>query len=285
MSTAEESPAQRAARQRRERREAKIREGGLARLDKISSLNGRTPLAAREDAPSPSPQPVAISPSPSPLPENLPSPFQPQQPADFPADFQAQQDAIRALLRQGMPGPDQDEQSPEMEDPTLKLLNSLLGAMPGDPNAPPPPPGAAGDMPAPALNPAAIASALGVPPFLANMLGGGAQPTEAEQRSLRIWKGLHIIFALGVAFYLVFIIGASVALFGNPPPKPSTVQNPFMIFVTGELLLTGGRVLLGAKQSGLGIAVKVFKDIVQDGSLVIFVLGLGSWYNGEWQGY
>ena len=43
MSTPEESPAQRAARQRRERREAKIREGGSARLDKITSLSGRTP--------------------------------------------------------------------------------------------------------------------------------------------------------------------------------------------------------------------------------------------------
>lgn len=43
MSTAEESPAQRAARQRRERREAKIRDGGSARLDKITNLSGRTP--------------------------------------------------------------------------------------------------------------------------------------------------------------------------------------------------------------------------------------------------
>jgi hypothetical protein len=43
MSSTEESPAQRAARLRRERREAKIREGGAARLDKITSLSGRTP--------------------------------------------------------------------------------------------------------------------------------------------------------------------------------------------------------------------------------------------------
>lgn len=38
----EESPAQRSARLRRERREAKIKEGGSARLDKITSLSGRT---------------------------------------------------------------------------------------------------------------------------------------------------------------------------------------------------------------------------------------------------
>lgn len=38
----EESVAQRSARLRRERREAKIKEGGSARLDKITSLSGRT---------------------------------------------------------------------------------------------------------------------------------------------------------------------------------------------------------------------------------------------------
>lgn len=42
MSEVEESPAQRAARLRRERREAKIRDGGSARLEKITNLSGRT---------------------------------------------------------------------------------------------------------------------------------------------------------------------------------------------------------------------------------------------------
>lgn len=43
MSAGEESQAQRAARLRRERREAKLQTGGTARLDKITSLGGRTP--------------------------------------------------------------------------------------------------------------------------------------------------------------------------------------------------------------------------------------------------
>ena len=42
MSEAEESPAQRQARLRRERREAKIKAGGTDRLDKITQLSGRT---------------------------------------------------------------------------------------------------------------------------------------------------------------------------------------------------------------------------------------------------
>ena len=135
-------------------------------------------------------------------------------------NFQAQQEAFRAMLRQAAPEQGQDQQSNDMEDPTIKLLNSLLGAMPGDPNAPPPPPGAAGGAPGqapPGLSPAFIASALGLPPFLANMLGGAAQATEEDQKSMRIWKGLHIFFALGVAIYLLFVISASVELFGSPP--------------------------------------------------------------------
>lgn len=45
MSTPEESPAQKAARMRRERRDAKLKEGGAARLDKITSMSGRTPAS------------------------------------------------------------------------------------------------------------------------------------------------------------------------------------------------------------------------------------------------
>lgn len=45
MSAPEESAAQRSARLRRERREAKIKEGGTARLDKITSMSGRTPAS------------------------------------------------------------------------------------------------------------------------------------------------------------------------------------------------------------------------------------------------
>jgi hypothetical protein len=116
------------------------------------------------------------------------------------------------------------------------------------------------------------------------MLGGASQPpTEKEQKTVRMWEAFHGLFAVGVAIYLLFIIGTSVATFGSPPPKPATAQNPFLIFVTGEMVLTGGRVLFGGKQAGLGMVVQLLRDIVRDGSLVIFALGLGAWYNREWQ--
>lgn len=188
------------------------------------------------------------------------------------------------MLRQGAPEAGQGQQPDNMEDPSTKLLSSLLGGMPGDPNAPSPgTPGAAPGQ-TPDFSPADLAGALGLPPFLANMLGGASQqPTEGEQKATRVWRNLHVLFALGVAIYLLFVIGASVAMFGSPPPKPATAQNPFLIFVTGELLLTGGRALLGGKQGGLRMAVQLGRDIMRDGSLVLFALGLGAWYHREWQ--
>ncbi|CAG8202345.1 unnamed protein product [Penicillium salamii] len=310
---ADESPAQRSARLRRERREAKIKEGGSARLDKITSLSGRTPQAEREEG-SPSPQPptpqqqLRASPAPQPDMES-PEAIRAQQEAFFsmlrqsapnpsqgvhadpqaPNSMQAQQDLFRAMLRQSAPEQGAGEGAgPDEEDPTIKLLNSLMGAIPGgDPSAmgagAPPAPGAG----APGLGSSlpAIATMLGVPPFLANMLGGlgGPAPTEAEQKRATMWKTLHTIFALAVAGYLLFIIGSSVALFGSSPPPPATAQSPFAIFVTGELLLTGGKVLFGGK-SGMGMAVQLFRDVVKDGSIVLFMLGMGTWYNREWQG-
>lgn len=41
QSSSSESPAQKQARHRRERREAKIKAGGSSRLDKITQLSGR----------------------------------------------------------------------------------------------------------------------------------------------------------------------------------------------------------------------------------------------------
>ncbi|KAJ5597881.1 hypothetical protein N7537_007965 [Penicillium hordei] len=316
---ADESPAQRSARVRRERREAKIKEGGSARLDKITSLSGRTPQAEREEAspspqpqraisasPSPGPQTPQFRPSPSPQPDmqspeairaqqeaffsmlrqSAPEPGQGVQPdPQAPNSLQAQQEAFRAMLRQSAQDQGQGQPPNDAEDPTIKLLNSLMGAIPGgDPNAPPGAPAAGvGNQPAPGFSPAAIATMLGVPPFIANMLGGATPPTEAEQKRAQIWKTLHTVFALAVAVYLLFIIGTSVALFGSPPPKPATAQNPFAIFVTGELLLTGGKVLLGGKSGGMGMVVQLVRDIVRDGSLLLFILGMGTWYNREWQ--
>jgi hypothetical protein len=42
-------------------------------------------------------------------------------------------------------------------------------------------------------------------------------------------------------------------------------------------------VLFGGKSGGMGMAVQLVKDIIRDGKLLLFVLGLASWYHPEWQ--
>lgn len=171
----------------------------------------------------------------------------------------------------------------------MKLLSSLLGNVPqGDQNAG----GAAagggrGAGGTPGLSPADIAASLGVPPFIANMLGGaGSKPqTEAEKKQVQIWKVLHVVFSIAVAVYLLILIGASVTTYGTQPPPPATAQNPFVIFVTGEMILSGARLLMKSRDggvAGLALLVQMFRDVVRDGSVVLFLLGMGTWWHRAW---
>ncbi|KAK1138829.1 hypothetical protein N8T08_001746 [Aspergillus melleus] len=269
MSSVEESPAQRAARQRRERREAKIKEGGAARLDKITSLSGRTPAAERQDqdvSPSPSPQPptsfssgLDTQPSPSPSPAataNTQSepPIAPTHPfpdtqAQSPESLQAQQEAFRALLRQSGPPPGSGNQGAggvgsdltnslglDEDDPTVKLLNSLMGGMAAGEGGP----GAgngSNNGNGPAISQADLATALGLPPFVASMLPGGSQPqTDSEKKAIWMWKILHVVFAIAVGVYFLVLLGSSVSLYGEAPPPPATARSPFLFFTTGEMV-------------------------------------------------
>ncbi|BAE58203.1 unnamed protein product [Aspergillus oryzae RIB40] len=295
MSSAEESPAQRAARLRRERREAKIKEGGAARLDKITSLSGRTPASTREEvspSPSPSPQPPAqISsterpqPTPGPAPTSasasVPAPAPASAPAQpmsnpepqSPENLQAQQELFRALLRQG--GPSSSEQGPQEEDPTMQMLNTLMAGMNGQEQVPG---GAAGGP-----SQAELVSALGFPPFVADLLGAAThKPTDEEKKDVRTWKVLHILFAVAVGIYLLMLIGTSVSTYGSQPPPPATAQNPFLYFTTGEVVLTGARLMSKGRTgraAGIMLGLQLFQDIVRDGSLVVFLLGMGAWWS------
>ncbi|GAD94464.1 conserved hypothetical protein [Paecilomyces variotii No. 5] len=288
MSSAEESPAQQAARLRRERREAKIKAGGSARLDKITSLSGRAPASERESA-SPSPAPRAPTPpivlpseSPSETPRRSVSPFPPAPtgmgPEQSPESIQAQQEYLRALLRAHPPN---QPQPPAEEDPTMKLLSSLMGGLPTGDDA------TSGTTPD--ISPADLSSALGVPPFLSKMLLGGAgaqAQTPAEQRWQWILKALHAVFAFALGAYLLLVIGSSVETYGIRPPPPATAQNPFVLFLTGELVLSGTRLLVRKRDGplgGLGVGLDVLRDAVRDGSVALFVLGMGTWWYGGWQ--
>ncbi|KAL2866601.1 uncharacterized protein BJX67DRAFT_355248 [Aspergillus lucknowensis] len=289
MSSAEESPAQRAARLRRERREAKIKEGGPARLDKITSLSGRTPSKDRENvSPSPSVPPTVIpSPSPEPQPTArqarqtyLQSPPPPSVEDANPDIVREQQEALRALLRQPVPSSSPQETG---EDPSLKLFHALMGGMTGGDQ------GTDSGVGAPGVGTEGlpdIASSLGLPPWMSSMLGVATQQQSDEQRrTVLTWKILHIVFSIALGVYLVFLTSASVATYGKQPPPPATAQNPFLFFTTGELLMGGARVMIKSQNGGLSgpfLYIQLLKDFIRDGGIILFLFGMGAWWNQGW---
>lgn len=166
----------------------------------------------------------------------------------------------------------------------MKVLSSMLGGLPGAENTAPgsgmaPP--AQGDLRANDM-----ASALGIPPLFTKMfLGEGSAPQSPEDQSWEsLLKLLHTLLALFVGVYLVILVNSAVGTYGGNPPPPATAQNPFAILITVELLLSGARMFLGRNRPGsLATGVQLFKNIVRDGSIAVFALGVASWWNGGWQ--
>ena len=247
---------------------------------------------------------ASLSPSPQPHPEavpipNLPTQAQPTQPSPQPTipsaegapeidpeTIRAQQEYLRALLRANPP--EQESQQQIDQDPMMKVLSSMLGGLPGAENTAPgagmAPPNQ-GDL---GMND--LTSALGIPPLLSNMIFGGGgqqQQTPEEKNREKILKLLHTLFALVIGVYLVTLVSSAVTTYGVNPPPPATAQNPFVIFMTVELLLIGARMVLGKPQQGtlgtLATGLQIFRSLVRDGSIAIFALGAASWWNGGWQ--
>ncbi|KAI1608051.1 hypothetical protein EDD36DRAFT_389724 [Exophiala viscosa] len=278
MADAEETPAQRQARIRRQKREAKISGAASERLDKITRLSGRTPESLRTESPVATP-PRSSTPSQVPS----PSPGSDYTAAPTPEQQKAQEEYLRALLRQPEPQEGQN-QSQQPEDPMLKMLQTMMGAMDGTSN--PNTPGGAG-FPGglPGLSPDDISKATGLPSFLTNMVMGGqkAPPSHAELQATRLWKSLHVIFALIAGLYLVFTVTRATETFGENPPRPATFQNPFVVFLTGELLVQGTRVGTSgySGKSGLGLWIQILREFVGDGAIAVFMLGIASWWKGS----
>lgn len=85
-----------------------------------------------------------------------------------------------------------------------------------------------------------------------------------------------------VGVYTIFVTERSVRLFGKEPPAPATVRNPFLMFITGELVIQGSKAVRSgtAAKRGLELCLQVLRDLAADGCVVIFILGLGSWWQG-----
>ncbi|KAL8836762.1 MAG: hypothetical protein Q9176_006085 [Flavoplaca citrina] len=291
----DESPAQKQARLRRERREAKIKAAGSTRLDKITQLSGRSaeevPLPGRpaaEDSSVADPDEVDIS--------NHAFPTQPASDAQAPTEAD-----IRQLLRSAppphdaQPGPGQ-QQAGGQDDPMMRMLQHVMGDMPGvdgdDPNV--------------------------FPPAIAPLLGGGMSTPEPGTAALGqhgkgdgadgyLWKILHAVFALWLGIYITGVTTFNGASYSATKTIPGSIDEAtghrlFWIFATAEVVLQSSRYFLEKgriSQSGwIGIATQflpepwktyagivtrysgIWTTVVQDAMIVVFVLGCVAWWKG-----
>ncbi|KAI5290478.1 hypothetical protein KEM54_001428 [Ascosphaera aggregata] len=337
----EESPAQRAARLRREKREAKIREGGASRLDRITGLSsGRVPsVPVGTQSPSTpslnlaSPASAKTSAEPVATPSSITSGAQP-----LDSELFKQQEQIRALLRSQdslpgvprsssrssptastygqQPSPHFTRASEVSDDAELDVLNKLLS---GNPNI------LGSAIPGLGSNSilgkvASLFAESGAPGF------GQVKPEETPdpdiEKSKRRWKIVHFFFGIFILGYFLYMIHSSFNLysiatapvniplsgagaiatdfdeFGTPSsvypsfvdgnnlriPPPASLQNPAVMFLLGELMLTALRGMLSGEFSFANPATWTgfLSAIITDSKIVIFGLGISSiWWSKE----
>ncbi|KAF4965544.1 hypothetical protein FSARC_6675 [Fusarium sarcochroum] len=233
----EDAAAQRAveqARLRKERREAKLKAGGSARLNKITGLGGRLPgepepasaTTTATDAPTPAPAPAASASAASPTadhadPEEVDISehyYKPERTATSRTNApDAQEPAISEdQLRQMMLGFERGNGSGTAspapggidEDPMMKMMSQLMAGAGLPPGSMPPFPGMPGVAPGqgPPVPPTAIRSSA----------------------STNLWRLLHALVALGLGLYIVLLTpftGSKIereraALAGTTPADP-----------------------------------------------------------------
>ena len=138
----------------------------------------------------------------------------------------------------------------------------------------------------------------GVADALRSLLSGGGSndptttlPAETEKQSTALWTMIHIIFSILAGAWLLVVLHTATKDFGNDPPPPPTIKDPFLVFVLGELIMMGGRSILqptdSTARAGSGSSLRyvtrlggIVKQICRDGSIVLFMLGAANWRNG-----
>ncbi|KPM37215.1 hypothetical protein AK830_g9365 [Neonectria ditissima] len=229
----EDAAAQRAseqARLRKERREAKIKAGGSARLNKITgasggiprgefcpvsvelrcvSLTSMPPRLDPEPAPAPSiVDPTAAAPASTPTPAPRPAPSQPHADPDEVDISEHFYEPTKAGGRGDIPG------GPNMTEDDLRqmMLGFERGADPRQPS-PGPGPGANLDEDPMMKMMSQLMSGAGLPPGSASPfpgMPGGANPFQpapapSSSTSTNIWRLLHALVALGLGLYIVVL--------------------------------------------------------------------------------
>ncbi|KJX94153.1 hypothetical protein TI39_contig4214g00010 [Zymoseptoria brevis] len=289
---ADETPNQRQARLRREKRQKKMTEQGEDRLAKIKALNGGiAPPDEVLGGPVPRVASVADDPDEVDISSHFSTPARGAQGAKDPlAAAMLQMEQERRA--QGGSGNGEDE------DPFAKMMQQMMGAMggQGDPNNP-------------------NAGPQDMPPMLQSLMGGAmgggqqgpAQPAPAG--SVYLWRIVHAIFAFILAFYICL----TSTFNGTQTSRYQTLSTEgnglgprlFIIFTSAELVLQSTRYFMekGQLQGGgplamvansgfvpepyanyirivgryIGIAKTIFSDVM----VIVFVLGCIAWWNGE----
>ena len=288
-----ETPNQRQARLRREKRQKKMAEEGEDRLAKIKALNGGIAppdeVLSGPAVPNPQAATVADDPEEVDISQNASGFGTPSK-----QNIDASQNPLAAamLQMQQQEGRDQQQGGAE-DDPMVKMMQqmmSLMGGNPQDPNAKPPE----------------------IPPMMKAMLGGGGAQEEAPPAtgSVYMWKIVHAIFAFILATYMAL----TSTFNGSKMARSQTVYTEdagygfgrrlFLIFCTAELLLQSSRYFLEkghlqgpglfatVANSGvvpepwagyvrvMGRYVAIAQTIFADAMVIIFVFGVMAWWKG-----
>ncbi|KAL6356786.1 hypothetical protein LRP88_10392 [Fusarium phalaenopsidis] len=268
----EDAAAKRAAEQarlRKERREAKIKAGGSARLNKITGLGGRLPgepepataTTTATDSPSaPTPAPAAATTTAPSAPADHADPeevdisehyYEPKRTASARDAPPTPEPTIsEEQLRQMMLGFERGNGTPAPgtpggldEDPMMKMMSQLMAGAGFPPGSAPPFPGMPGAVPQPPQPAAPVRST-----------------------STNLWRLLHALVALGLGLYIVILTpftGTKVereraALAGTTPADPLTAASEpeletelehrkqlfFWTFATAETVLLTTRFFL-----------------------------------------
>ncbi|RKK99451.1 hypothetical protein BFJ68_g13190 [Fusarium oxysporum] len=293
MSEATQSPedaaAQRAAEQarlRKERREAKLKAGGSARLNKITGLGGRIP-----GDPEPTTASTAMADAPIPTPAPAPAPAASASAASATADHADPEEVdISDHYYEPKRTATSRTNAPEITEPAIsedQLRQMMLGFERGNGSGTASPaPGAAEEDPMMKMMSQLMAGAGlpagSMPPFpgmpgMAPGQGPPVQPTAVRNSaSTNLWRLLHALVALGLGFYIVILTpftGSKIereraALAGTTPADPLiAAAEPeletelehrkklfFWTFATAESLLLTTRFFLdrrGSPPSGI----------------------------------
>jgi GET complex subunit GET2 len=304
----DETPSQKQARLRRERRQAKIQAEGSARLAAITNVSGRRgpPAETREFfeiitllvqrlTTSTAEQPDA-------LPSEQPPTTSPTQPSDHAAEIGISEHHYTPRTTPRIPQPNlfdsgrstpqpgmqqQQQQSPGPDDPMMRILQQMVGSKTGS--------GTSEDN--------------ALPPGLADLFSAvqqDQQQTVPSSNTAALWRIAHAICSFALAVYVTVtssFTGSKVArTVSRVGGEDGFASRLFLYFATVELVLQTSRYFVERgqlPQSGLMGALSrllpepyagyvrlvgrysvIWTTLVADAMVVVFVLGVVAWWKG-----